>query len=127
MRHVTFMAAAGIAVAWLLGGCASGPAPAADFPPGARTPAAAEVSSLLKGKSFNLAGVGIRTDYASESDVVTAYFSGRSEPGKWRTEDGRICFDFKTIPSACNDLRVVGNDIYLKRSNGQVVMLEPRR
>ena len=46
--------------------------------------------------------------------------------GTWRAEDGRVCYQFKTIPSACNDLRVAGKDVYLKRSNGQVVQLVPR-
>ena len=114
----------------LLAGCASAPPPQADFPPGARAPAAAEATSLLRGKSFTLAnpnGSSTRVDHAGDaSGGVAIYFAGRSDSGTWRAEDGRVCYQFKTIPSACNDLRVAGKDVYLKRSNGQVVQLVPR-
>lgn len=125
MKNTTRLAAVLMVAAWL-GACASTP-PATEFPAGARAPAAAEIGPLLKGRSFNISSGGIRTDYAADSNVITAYFSGRSDQGTWRAEDGRICTEFKTIPSACNDLRVVGNAIYLKRSNGSVVKLEPRQ
>ncbi len=118
-----------LASAAVLAGCASGPPPTANFPPGARAPAAAEITSLLRGKSFSMnsptAGT-IRSDYAAEANSVTAYFGGRSDSGTWRTEDGRVCYEFKTIPSACNDLRMVGADLYFKRSNGEVVKVLPR-
>ena len=113
----------------LLAGCASAPPPQADFPPGARAPAATEAASL-RGKSFTLAnpnGSSTRVDHAADaSGGVAIYFSGRSDSGTWRAEDGRVCYEFKTVPSACNDMRLAGKDIYIKRSNGQVVQLVPR-
>ena len=114
----------------LLAGCASGPPPRTDFPPGARAPSAAEAAGLLRGKSFNLTnpnGSSIRVDHAADaSGGVAIYFSGRSDSGTWRTEDGRVCSELKTVPSACNDMRLAGKDIYIKRDNGQVVQLVPR-
>ena len=115
----------------LLAGCASAPPPQADFPPGARAPAAAEATSLLRGKSFTLAnpnGSSTRVDHAGDaSGGVAIYFSGRSDSGTWRTEDGRVCLDgFRALPSVCNDVRLVGSDIYVKRANGQVVQSVPR-
>ena len=115
----------------LLAGCASGPPPRTDFPPGARAPSAAEAAGLLRGKSFNLAnpnGSSIRVDHAADaSGGVAIYFSGRSDSGTWRTEDGRVCLDgFRAMPSVCNDVRLVGSDIYVKRANGQVVQSVPR-
>ncbi len=119
-----------LAAAAVLAGCAAGPPPAAVFPPGARAPASGEITSLLRGKSFTLAnpnGSTLRVDHADDaSGSLVAYFGGRSDSGTWRAEDGRVCYQFKTIPSACNDLRVAGNNVYLKRSNGQVVQLVPR-
>ena len=119
-----------LAAAAVLAACASGPPPATDFPPGARAPATGEITSLLRGKSFTLAnpnGSTTRVDHADDaSGSLVAYFGGRSDSGTWRAEDGRVCYQFKTIPSACNDLRVAGKDVYLKRSNGQVVQLVPR-
>ncbi len=125
MKNTTRLAAVLTVVAWL-GGCASTP-PATEFPAGARAPAAAEIGPLLKGRSFKLGSGGVRVDYAADSDGVTVYFSGNVDHGTWRAEDGRVCSNFKNIPSACSDLRVVGNEIYLKRSNGSVVKLEPRQ
>ena len=119
-----------LAVAGVLVGCASAPPAQTEFPPGARAPTAAEAVSLLRGKSFTLVnpnGSTTRVDHADDaSGSLVAYFGGRSDSGTWRAEDGRVCYQFKTIPSACNDLRVAGNDVYLKRSNGQVVQLVPR-
>ena len=64
--------------------------------------------------------------YGAAGNDITVYFSGRSDKGTWRAENGRICYEFTTIPSACNDVRLLGDDIYLKRSNGQVTQLLPR-
>lgn len=117
-----------LAAAALVAGCASGPPPATEFPSGARAPTAAEITSLLRGKSFNLAnrdGSSTQANHGA-NDSVIAFFGGRSDSGTWRAEDGRVCYQFKVVPSACNDLRLVGSDAYLKRSNGQVVKLEPR-
>ena len=127
MKTIALTLLAGAAV---LAGCASGPPPATEFPAGARAPATGEITSLLRGKSFTLVnpnGSTTRVDQADDaSGSLVAYFGGRSDSGTWRAEDGRVCYQFKTIPSACNDLRVAGNDVYIKRSNGQVVQLVPR-
>ena len=113
----------------LLAGCASAPPPQADFPPGARAPAATEAASLLRGKSFTLAnpnGSSTRVDHAADaSGGVAIYFSGRSDSGTWRAEDGRICFQFQVLPSNCNEVRLLGSELYMKRSNGDVVRVTP--
>ena len=112
--------------ALLVVACASTTPPLTEFHAGIRTLSATEIASLVKGKSFNLASGGMRSDYGAAGNDITVYFSGRSDKGTWRAEDGRICYEFTTIPSACNDMRLLGNDIYLKRSNGQVTQLLPR-
>ena len=112
--------------ALLVVACASTTPPLAELPAGIRTPSATEIASLVKGKSFNLASGGMRSDYGAAGNDITVYFSGRCDKGTWRAEDGRICYEFTTIPSACNDVRLLGNDLYLKRRNGQVTQLLPR-
>ena len=94
----------------------------------ARAPSAAEVTNLLRGKSFNIGGSNpTRVDYAKEGNASTIYFPGRADNGIWRSEDGRVCYEnFRTFPAVCNDVRVVGADIYVKRSNGQVLQAVPR-
>lgn len=111
---------------FLVAACAATAPPLTDFPAGVRTPSAADVTGLLKGKSFNQASGGIRTDYGADRNDITAYIAGRAEKGTWRAEDGRVCFEFTTLPSVCNELRLLGTDIYVKRSNGQVTQLLAR-
>ena len=123
--HSLFLAAC---AASLVAGCASGPPPTAEFPAGAKTPSAAEITAALRGKSFTVpsAGSTIRTDYAGEGNSVATFAAGHSDTGTWRAEDGRICYTMNRFPSACNDVRLVGNDIFAKRANGEVVQLKPR-
>lgn len=115
-------------VATLAAGCASGPPPAAEFPAGARAPSASEVTTTLRGKSFTLPSPrgALRTDYASEGNRVVLYMAGTSDTGSWRAEDGRVCYEWSKFPAGCNDLRLVGEDLYAKRTNGEVVKVERR-
>ena len=112
----------------LLGACAT-PAPLGkDFAPGARAPTASELRALLRGKSYQTPTVAsgtIRVDYAADSDRLQAFYRGRSDSGTWRAEDGRICFQFQVLPSNCNEVRLLGSELYMKRSNGDVVRVTP--
>ena len=110
----------------LLAACAASAPPAKDFPAGARAPSAAELATLLlRGKSTNAPlsnGGTIRVDYAADSNNLKVFVAGRSDTGTWRAEEGgRVCFEFKVFPSACNDIRLVGQDVYARRANGDVV------
>ena len=109
----------------LLAACAASAPPAKDFPAGARAPSAAELATLLRGKSTNAPranGGTIRVDYAADSNNLKVFVAGRSDTGTWRAEEGgRVCFEFKVFTSACNDIRLVGQDVYARRANGDVV------
>ena len=118
-----------LASAAVLAGCAAAPPATSDFPAGARAPAAAELTTLLRGKSYNMTGARgdtIRSDHAATANELTIFFRGRSDSGTWRAEDGRVGYQVKVVPSVCNDVRVAGTDIYLKRNSGEVVRLVPR-
>ena len=63
----------------LAAGAASAP-PAKDFPAGARAPSAAELATLLRGKSTNAPlsnGGTIRVDYAADSNNLKVFVAGR--------------------------------------------------
>ena len=61
-------------------------------------------------------------DYAADSNNLKVFVAGRSDTGTWRAEEGgRVCFEFKVFTSACNDIRLVGQDVYARRANGDVV------
>ncbi|MEZ5607032.1 MAG: DUF995 domain-containing protein [Burkholderiaceae bacterium] len=113
-----------LASAAVLAGCASGPPPARDFPPGARVPSVAELTTLFRGKTTttesSTAGT-IRVDYAADSNQLKILTRGRADTGTWRAdENGKVCFEFKTFQSTCNDIRMVGQEVYIRRANGEV-------
>lgn len=103
---------------------------AEEFPADAKVPTAAEITAGFQGRSFDFKaanGALVRTNYAKEGNSMTVVFGGgRSDNSTWTAEDGRICLEMRTIPSACNDLRIIGGDFHLRRSNGEIVRLEPR-
>jgi len=110
----------------LLAACAATTPVPQDFPAGAHAPSAAELTALLRGKTFDVVdatGSTIRTQYAADANGVVIWFSGRSDSGTWRAEDGRVCHEFKQIPLSCSDYRLVGQDLYLKRGSGTVARL----
>ena len=109
----------------LLVACAASAPPAKDFPAGARAPTAAELTTLLRGKTTNVPlsnGGTIRVGYTADSNHLRVFAAGRSDSGTWRAgEGGRGCLEFKVFTSACNDIRLVGQDMYARRANGDVV------
>ena len=111
----------------LMAACATAPPAVREFPAGARAPSVAELTLLLRGKSTNAPmpnGGTIRVDYAADSNALTAYVAGRADSGVWRADEaGRVCFEFRVFRSTCNELRLVGKDIYTQRSNGDVVQV----
>ena len=108
----------------LIAACAA-PAPrVTEFPAGARTPSAAELGTLLRGKSTSAPmpdGSTIRVDYTAGSNDLTVFAAGRSDTGTWRAEDGKVCYDLKTFRSTCTEIRLVGQQMYGKRASGEVV------
>lgn len=108
----------------LLAACATTTPLSKEFPAGAKVPSAAELRALLQGKSYyssSANGTTVRADYSANSDGVTIFSGGRADNGKWRVEDGKICLQMTSFPSSCSEIRLVGQDVYLKRSNGDVV------
>ncbi|MFG5779106.1 hypothetical protein ACFIQF_18730 [Comamonas sp. J-3] len=117
--------AAALAFVWIAG-CASSPS-STSFPDGARTPTAAELQAVLTGKSFSFSTPrgNVRSDYAAQGNGLTIFFPGGSDTGTWRTEDGRVCMDLRKQGAVCNDIRLVGSELYQKRSTGDVVKSTP--
>lgn len=110
----------------LLAACAATTPVPKDFPADARTPSAAELTALLRGKSFDIVdsqGQTIRAHYAAASNDVEIFSSGRSDHGTWRAEDGRVCHEFRTFPASCSEYRLIGEDLYLKRASGTMARM----
>lgn len=116
---------AGVAACLALG---VGAAHADEFPADARTPDAAEVSTLMAGKTWIMSprqGGKLQLEHAADGGM-RIYVGGKSDSGTWRSEDGKVCYEFRTFTSACNDVRLVGEDVYFRRSSGEVVKMKLR-
>lgn len=100
-----------------------------DFPAGAQPPTASQLAERLGGQVYTAKlgnGVTWRMDYKSSGYMFFDISPGGRDTAKWRTEDGKACFEFRgAFPSGCTEFRVSGDTLYLKRgSTGEVVMLE---
>lgn len=104
-------------------------ASAAEFPEGVRMPTAQEVQELLADKNYQATlpnGNVWRVDYKANGYLF--FFSGGfTDSGKWRAEDGRMCFELSKSGSGCNELRIAEEgSFYVKRLNGDVLKYVPR-
>lgn len=51
--------------------------------------------------------------------------TGQRDNSTWRTEDGRVCLEFRKLPFGCTEFRIIGDALYLKRiSTGEMVALQ---
>ncbi|HEX6363023.1 MAG TPA: hypothetical protein VFZ93_08705 [Albitalea sp.] len=101
-----------------------------EFPADAQPVPAETLRARLAGKVFaaQLAdGTGWRLDYKSNGFVFVDTTKGFRDTGRWRTEDGKVCTEFKVATSGCADMREQGERLFLKRATtGEVVELVPR-
>ncbi|RKE38983.1 hypothetical protein B0G76_5351 [Paraburkholderia sp. BL23I1N1] len=44
-----------------------------------------------------------------------------ADHGDWKAQDGKVCSKGSKIPYACNEVRIKGDDLYLKRDSGEIV------
>ncbi|MCC6987863.1 MAG: hypothetical protein IT181_02620 [Acidobacteria bacterium] len=107
---------------------AGGLAQAQDFPEGSQPPPAAELKKLLADKVFDVktsTGPPWRWEFKGNG-YFFINIGNFSDTGPWTAEEGRLCTKGARISASCNDVRLAGGGLYLKRDNGQVVQLVPR-
>lgn len=108
---------------------AATPASAQTFEEDAPAPAAEQIRSLLAGNVFtvNIAdGSSWRVDFNRNGYYFFNTSKGYEDAGKWRAEDGKVCFEPRKTPAACNDARVSQGMVVLKRLSGEIVVYRPR-
>jgi hypothetical protein len=94
------------------------------FPDDATTPSAADIQQRLTGKAFDIKlgdGSMWHVQYGDGGAFDFKSSKGFADHGNWNAEDGKICSKGSKIPYSCNDVRMKGADLYLKRDNGEVV------
>ncbi len=109
---------------------AAAAAPPAAWPSTARSLSGDELRQRVSGKVFEIAlepGMSARMDYRDSGYMfVNVHPSGASDSGRWRIDGNQLCSEMRRFPSGCNEMRVVGDKLMLRRTNGQIVMLEGR-
>jgi hypothetical protein len=111
-------------LALLLMPAATALAQGTDFPDGATTPSASDIQQRLTGKTFDIKlgdGSMWHVQYGEGSSFDFKSSKGFADHGEWKAEDGKICSKGSKIPYSCNDVRMKGADLYLKRDNGEIV------
>lgn len=101
-----------------------------DFPADAQVLSASELDARLRGKVYTATlfnGIGWRADYKASGYVFVNTTSGGSDTGKWRTEDGRVCVEYRgRMRSGCTEIRGGAQALYAKSSStGVVTVLQP--
>jgi hypothetical protein len=94
------------------------------FPDGATTPAAGDIQQRLSGKAFDIKlgdGSTWHVQYGAGSDYDFKSSKGFADHGDWKAEDGKICSKGAKLPYSCNEVRMKGDDLFLKRDSGEVV------
>ena len=101
-----------------------------DFPADAQPLSATEMDARLRGKVYTATlanGMGWRGDYKASGYVFVNTTSGGSDTGKWRTEDGKVCVEYRgRMRSGCTEVRGGAQVLYAKSSTtGVVTVLQP--
>lgn len=99
-----------------------------DFPPDAVPLSAEAVSKKVSGTTFDTQlhnGTRVRLEYKANGYLFLNAPSFANS-GPWRAEEGRICSQMKNAAASCNEVRERGQQLYVKRDNGEVIALTPR-
>jgi hypothetical protein len=96
-----------------------------EFPAGAAPLSAQALKERFTGARYAFTGANGAeiTLQFRETDATIGSPRG-SDTGPWTIEGSAICFKLTKFPSGCNEVRLVGTDLYWERaSNGEVVKL----
>jgi hypothetical protein len=93
------------------------------FPEASVAPPANELKTRLADKVFkvNLADSSSwRLEFKASGYWFINTSAGFNDSGEWKTEDGKLCTSRKGFWT-CNDARVKGEQIFLKRTSGEII------
>jgi hypothetical protein len=112
----------------VLGQAPPAAAGAADFPPAA---APLEPAALLRlsDRVFRVvprSSAAWRLQFNANGYYFINTESGYNDSGQWRVEGSSLCTAPQKTKASCNEMRLAGEGLYLKRDSGEVVRFEPR-
>ena len=100
-----------------------------ECPADATTPGAGAVNELLAGKTFSVKlndGASWRLEYKSNGYYFVNTSAGFNGKGTWKAQDGKLCSESSSTPQFCAEARLSGGLLYVKRMNGEVIVLTPK-
>ncbi len=100
----------------------------ADFPADAQPLSADALARRVSGKTFDVQlqnGIRWRLDYKANGYLFVNVSTGQATSGPWRAEDGRLCSHMRGASASCNEVREQGQRLYVKRDNGELIVLNP--
>ena len=109
------------------GALAQAPAVPVAFPAEAKALNAEALQAHLSGKVFGVKTAGGAT-WRLQFQASGYYFinaGNYSDSGKWRAEESNLCTELQRRPAACNEMRLAGEALYMKRDSGEIVKFEP--
>ena len=104
---------------------------AQDFPADAQVLSASELDARLRGKVYTATlanGLRWRGDYKASGYVFFNMGNDGKWSGAWRTEDGKVCVDYRgPARTSCNEMRSGAQQVLYARSSttGRVAVMVP--
>jgi hypothetical protein len=102
---------------------------APQFPDDAKPLTADQLRERLGGKVFHVAtaqGTTWRLQYQGGGSFFVDVSNGYRDKGKWRVEESKVCSEPERGKPSCNEVRLVGDLLHLRRDSGEIIKLEPR-
>ena len=100
-----------------------------EFPAEGTIAPAAALKERFAGKVYAVTladGTRWRLDYKSNGYFFVDTSTGFRGTGDWHADDGKLCSRLRGGNASCNEVREVGEVIYLKRDSGEVIALTPK-
>ncbi|MES2956789.1 MAG: hypothetical protein V4792_01315 [Pseudomonadota bacterium] len=121
----------GVALATVIASAATlaqAPAVPQEFPAGAQPLATEALRTRLADKVYGVkvaSGTAWRLQFNANGFYYVNVSNGFTDNGKWRLEESRLCTAPQKSTASCNEMRLVGEVLYLKRDSGEVIKLDP--
>jgi len=102
-------------------------AAAQDFPEGSTAPNAAELKPLIAGKVFSVkTSTSTWRLQINDNGYFFINIGSFSDTGTWTVEDGKWCSKPKKSNASCNEMRLSGGSLFMKRDSGEIVLFSPQ-
>jgi len=98
--------------------------PPKDFPADSTTPNAENLRDHLSGKTFAAkfaSGATVTTQFSADGKLKATISTGGVDTGDWKVENGKLCGTLRKAGQFCNDARLSGGVLWLRRMNGEVI------